>query len=141
MKLLLKRIHFGDTYTVGQLYEVTDYGQSPLCYVLEDKVREVDGQDVKVWKEQNNTAIPKGVYDVQITFSNRFQTKLPLLADVPGFTGVRIHSGNSSKDTEGCLLLGMTWDGQSDWVGSSKTAMSLVMPLIEKATGCTIEIV
>ena len=141
MKLLLKRIYFGDTYTVGQLYEVTDYGQSPLCYVLEDKVREVEGQDVKVWKEQNNTAIPKGVYDVQITFSNRFQTKLPLLDNVPGFTGIRIHSGNSSKDTEGCLLLGMTWDGQSDWVGSSKTAMSLVMPLIEKATGCTIEIV
>jgi len=141
MKLLLKRIYFGDTYTVGQLYEVTDYGQSPLCYVLEDKVREVEGQDVKVWKEQNKTAIPKGVYDVRITFSNRFQSKLPLLDNVPGFTGVRIHSGNSSKDTEGCLLVGMTWDGQSDWVGSSKTAMSLVMPLIEKATGCTIEIV
>jgi hypothetical protein len=141
MKLLLKRIHFGDNYTVGQLYEVTDFGQSPLCYVLEDKVREVEGQNVKVWKEQNNTAIPKGVYDVRITFSNRFQSKLPLLNNVPGFTGVRIHSGNSSKDTEGCLLLGMTWDGQSDWVGSSKTAMSLVMPLIEKATGCTIEIV
>lgn len=141
MKLLLKRIHFGDTYTVGQLYEVTDYGQSPLCYVLEDKVREVEGQDVKVWKEQNKTAIPKGVYDVQITFSNRFQTKLPILANVPGFTGVRIHSGNSSKDTEGCLLVGMTWDGGSDWVGSSKTAMSLVMPLIEKAESCTIEIV
>ena len=141
MKLLLKRIYFGDTYTVGQLYEVTDYGQSPLCYVLEDKFREVEGQDVKVWKEQNKTAIPKGVYDVRITFSNRFQSKLPLLDNVPSFTGVRIHSGNSSKDTEGCLLVGMTWDGQSDWVGSSKTAMSLVMPLIEKATGCTIEIV
>jgi heme-degrading monooxygenase HmoA len=141
MKLLLKRIHFGETYTVGQLYEVTDFGQSPLCYVLEDKVREVDGQDVKVWKEQNTTAIPKGVYDVRITFSNRFQSKLPLLDNVPGFTGVRIHSGNSSKDTEGCLLVGMTWDGQSDWVGSSKTAMSLLMPLIERAEGCTIEIV
>jgi hypothetical protein len=141
MKLLLKRIHFGDNYTVGQLYEVTDYGQSPLCYVLEDKVREIEGQDVKVWKEQNNTAIPKGVYDVQITMSPKFKTRLPLLLNVPGFTGIRIHSGNSSKDTEGCLLLGMTWDGQSDWVGSSKTAMSLVMPLIEKATGCTIEIV
>lgn len=141
MKLLLNRIHFGDTYTVGQLYEVTDFGQSPLCYVLEDKVREVDGQDVKVWKEQNHTAIPRGTYNVSVTMSNRFKIRLPLLANVPGFTGVRIHSGNSSKDTEGCILVGMTWDGESDWVGSSKTAMSLLMPLIERAEVCSIEIV
>lgn len=141
MKLLLKRIHFGETFTVGQLYEVTDYGQSPLCYVLEDKYREVEGQDVKVWKEQNQTAIPKGTYDVSITFSNRFQTRLPLLANVPGFTGIRIHSGNSSKNTEGCLLVGMTWDGKSDWIGSSKIAMGLLMPMIERAKECTIKIV
>lgn len=141
MKLLLKRIHLGDTFTVGQLYEVTDFGESPLCYVLEDKVREVEGQDVKVWKEQNKTAIPKGIYSVSITFSNRFQTKLPVLADVPGFTGIRIHSGNSSKDTEGCLLVGMTWDGKSDWIGSSKVAMGLLMPMIDRAEDCTIEIV
>ena len=141
MKLLLKRIHFGETFTVGQLYEVTEYGQSPLCYVLEDKYREVEGQDVKVWKVQDKTAIPKGVYDVRITFSNRFQSKLPLLIDVPGFTGIRIHTGNSSKNTEGCLLVGMTWDGKSDWIGSSKVAMGLIMPMIERAKDCTIEIV
>lgn len=141
MKLLLKRIHFGETFTVGQLYEVTEYGQSPLCYVLEDKYREVEGQDVKVWKVQDKTAIPKGVYDVRITFSNRFQSKLPLLLNVPGFTGIRIHTGNSSKNTEGCLLVGMTWDGKSDWIGSSKVAMGLIMPMIERAEDCTIEIV
>ena len=141
MKLLLKRIHFGETFTVGQLYEVTDYGQSPLCYVLEDKYREVEGQDVKVWKVQDKTAIPKGVYDVRITFSNRFQSKLPLLLNVPGFTGIRIHAGNSSKNTEGCLLVGMTWDGKSDWIGSSKVAMGLLMPMIERAEDCSIEIV
>ncbi len=141
MKLVLKRIHFGDTFTVGQLYEDTGYGQSPICYVLEDKYREVEGQDVKVWKEQNKTAIPKGVYDVRITFSNRFQCKLPQLMDVPGFTGIRIHTGNSSKNTEGCLLVGMTWDGKSDWIGSSKVAMGVLIPLIERAETCTIEIV
>ncbi len=141
MKLLLKRIHFGETFTVGQLYEITDYGQSPLCYVLEDKYREVEGQDVKVWKEQDKTAIPKGVYDVRITFSNRFQSKLTILIDAPGFTGTRIHAGNSSKNTEGCLLVGMTWDGKSDWIGSSKVAMGLLMPMIERAEDCTIEIV
>ena len=141
MKLLLKRIHFGETFTVGQLYESTEYGDRPVCYVLEDKYREVEGQDVKVWKEQDKTAIPKGTYNVSITFSNRFQTRLPLLANVPGFTGVRIHSGNSSKNTEGCLLVGMTWDGRSDWIGSSKVAMSFLMPMIENSKSCVIEIV
>lgn len=141
MKLLLKRIHFGETFTVGQLYEVTDYGQSPICYVLEDKYREIDGKDVKTWKVQDQTAIPKGVYDVRITLSNRFKTRLPLLLNVPGFTGIRIHAGNSSKNTEGCLLVGMTWDGKSDWIGSSKVAMGLLMPMIERAKDCTIEIV
>jgi hypothetical protein len=141
MKLLLKRIHFGDTFTVGQLYEITELGENPICYILEDKYREVDGQDVKVWKEQDKTAIPKGIYDVSITFSKRFQTRLPILADVPWFTGVRIHSGNSSKNTEGCLLVGMTWDGKSDWIGSSKVAMGVLMPMLEKVKDCTIEIV
>lgn len=141
MKLLLKRIHFGDTFTVGQLYQITDLGENPICYTLEDKYREVEGQDVKVWKEQNQTAIPKGTYDVSITFSNRFQTRLPLLANVPGFTGIRIHSGNSSKNTEGCILVGMTWDGKSDWIGSSKVAMGVLMPMLDHNAINTIEIV
>jgi len=140
MNLVLRRIHFGENFTVGQLYEVTEHGENPICYTLEDKYREVDGQDVQVWKVQDKTAIPKGVYDVRITFSNRFQSRLPLLLNVPGFTGIRIHSGNSSKNTEGCLLVGMTWDGKSDWIGSSKIAMGVLMPMIEKAKDCTIDI-
>lgn len=142
MRLILKRIHFGDTFTVGQLYEETAYGLSPLCYTLEDKVRQVEGQPVSSWKVQNETAIPRGTYPVSITFSNRFQTRLPLLSNVDGYTGVRIHSGNSSKNTEGCILVGMTWDGKSDWIGSSKVAMSSLMPIIENSTSpVTIEVI
>ena len=59
MNLILKRIHEGETFTVGQLYEETKYGLSPLCYTLEDKVRQVDGQPVSSWKVQNETAIPR----------------------------------------------------------------------------------
>lgn len=134
MKLFLKRIHFGDTFTVGQLYEDTGFSLAPICYTLEDKFREVDGQPVSQWKVQNETAIPRGVYNVAITFSNRFQSRLPQLMDVDGFTGIRIHTGNNSSNTEGCILVGMTWDGHSDWIGSSKVAMSSLMPLIENST-------
>lgn len=134
MKLLLKRIHFGETFTVGQLYEDTGFSLAPICYTLEDKFREVEGAPVKDWKVQNKTAIPRGTYSVDITLSNRFKTKLPLLNNVEGFEGIRIHSGNSSENTEGCILVGMTWDGRSDWIGSSKVAMSSLMPLLENST-------
>lgn len=134
MNLILKRIHFGDTFTVGKLYCNDKF----ICYTLEDKVREIEGQPVSSWKVQNETAIPTGTYDVSITFSNRFQTRLPLLANIDGFTGVRIHTGNSSKNTEGCLLVGMTWDGKSDWIGSSKVAYSILEPLIQEP--CSISI-
>ena len=134
MNLILKRIHEGETFTIGQLYEETKYGLSPICYTLEDKVRLVEGQSVKDWKVQDKTAIPTGTYDVVVTMSNRFKTKLPLLQNVEGFTGVRIHSGNHSGNTEGCILVGMTWDGKSDWIGSSKVAMSAVLPIIENST-------
>ena len=134
MNLILKRIHEGETFTVGQLYEETKYGLSPICYTLEDKVRQVEEKPVKEWKVQDKTAIPTGTYDVVVTMSNRFKVKLPLLQDVEGFTGVRIHSGNHSGNTEGCILVGMTWDGKSDWIGSSKVAMSALMPIIENST-------
>ncbi len=134
MRLLLKRIHFGENFTVGQLYEETKYGLSPICYTLEDKFRQVAGKPVKDWKVQDKTAIPTGTYDVVVTMSNRFKTKLPLLENVEGFTGIRIHSGNHSGNTEGCILVGMTWDGKSDWIGSSKVAMSALMPIIENST-------
>ena len=80
MNLELKRVKFGEDYTIGHLSVDGRF----LCYTLEDKVREVIGEPVSSWKVQNQTAIPKGVYPVIITMSARFRTRLPLLMDVPG---------------------------------------------------------
>ncbi len=129
MNLKLERIYLGDTFTVGKL----SYEDKFICYTLEDKVREVEGQPVSSWKIQNETAIPRGTYPISITFSNRFQVRLPLLSNVDGYTGIRIHTGNTSKNTEGCILVGSSWDGKSDWIGSSKIAFSSLMPLIEES--------
>ena len=87
MLIEVKRFEFKDTYTVGKMYIDNIYE----CYTLEDVVRtgaKVNGQ----------TAIPTGTYNVIINHSNRFNRDLPLLENVPNFTGVRIHSGNTSSN-------------------------------------------
>jgi hypothetical protein len=105
MKLELKRKALKETYTIGDLF----IGGVFFCNVLEDKVRDIDkdGQfdhgEVKVFAE---TAIPYGTYQIDMTYSNRFKRILPLLENVPGFEGIRIHPGNTAVDTHGCLLVG-----------------------------------
>ena len=97
MKVTVKRTFKGSEYTIGKLYIDGAY----FCDTLEDVVRPTG---VKI---PGKTAIPAGTYKVKKTMSPRFKTILPEILNVPNFTGVRIHSGNTAKDTEGCLLLGL----------------------------------
>jgi hypothetical protein len=95
MIVTVKRTFKGTEYTIGKLYIDGQY----FCDTLEDTVRKE--------KIAGKTAIPAGKYHVKKTYSPRFKTILPEIQNVPGFTGVRIHSGNTAKDTDGCLLLGL----------------------------------
>lgn len=106
MKLELKRKALMDAYTVGDLF-INDVF---FCNVLEDKVRDFnkdgdlnDSGETKVYGE---TAIPYGIYTIDLTYSNRFKKILPLIENVKGFEGIRIHPGNTAVDTHGCLLVG-----------------------------------
>lgn len=92
-----------------------------ICFGLEDTVREVDGQPVESWKVKGETAIPYGTYPLEITYSNRFKKDMLQIMDVPGFAGIRIHAGNTSVDTEGCLLVGDTHG--TDFIGNSRSAL------------------
>ena len=102
MELLLTRLRYEKTHTNGQLYVNGDF----FCFTLEDVVREVDGKPVAEWKVQNETAIPQGRYKVTLEDSPRFGPETISLNQVPGFSKIRIHAGNTDKDTEGCILLG-----------------------------------
>lgn len=145
MELILKRTDFGET-CMGSL----SLNGNHICYTLEDKVREPsaeydispsaeratqqDGRGsqnlISSWKVPGQTAIPRGRYQIELSMSKRFGKILPLLLSVPGFSGVRIHSGNTTKDTEGCILLGMSRGAES--VYSSKVAMVKFLDLISE---------
>lgn len=109
MKLKLVRDTFTDKSTIGKLYINDKYE----CFTLEDTNREVFYNKENYWKStftkvEGNTCIPVGEYKVIINLSNRFKKEMPLLLDVPGYKGVRIHSGNVPADTLGCILVGTT---------------------------------
>ena len=120
MELTLKRTDFTEKSTIGEL-SIDGVFE---CFTLEDKVRET--------KIKNITAIPAGRYEVVITFSNRFQTPLPLLLNVPNFEGVRIHPGNTAENTEGCILVGQ--QKQVDFIGASRAAFAPLFDRIKAAS-------
>lgn len=137
MKLKLERPENpqGDC-TIGELF----IDSIPECFSLEDKVREIEGQPVEAWKVKGQTAIPVGTYPVTITYSNRFKRDLPLVGQVPGFEGIRIHPGNTAEDTEGCLLVGRTKTDKA--VGESRAAFNQLFDKIKSAldSGDTVSI-
>ena len=98
--LTLTRIAKRADYTIGRL---EDENGVKICDTLEPKYRDYKGGELKVPRK---SAVPEGTYQVVITKSKKFGKYLPLLVGVPGFEGVRIHSGNTVNDTEGCILVG-----------------------------------
>ena len=57
-------------------------------------------------KVAGKTAIPEGTYKLEMKFSTKFKTQMPFLQNVPHFTGIMIHVGNSVRNTSGCILIG-----------------------------------
>lgn len=121
VELIIQRQKLGQAYTQGTL---TVDGRH-VCYTLEDVVR---APGVKIFGE---TAIPPGRYRTLITWSPHFGRYMPELLGVPNFSGIRIHSGNSSADTEGCILVGEKL-GDGDWIFLSRDAAAEVQTIIEE---------
>lgn len=130
MKLALKRIALRPTYTIGKLYIDDAY----FCDTLEDTVRDINKSgkfDNGEQKIKGKTAIPYGTYEIKWTYSPRFKKYTPQLMNVPSFEGIRVHAGNTSADTEGCLILGE--NKQVGKVLNSRATINKFYPIIKEA--------
>ncbi len=98
----------GDEGLKGDRGLTGDGGLQPFCDTLEPPRRNLlnGGKWDKRLKVKGMTAIPEGRYLMRFTYSPKFGKRLFQLMDVPLFDGIRIHSGNSVKDTQGCILVG-----------------------------------
>lgn len=121
---LFREVSKGDA-TLSRLFN----GEQFLCDVLEDEVREVEGRPVEEWKIHGATAIPSGTYNIVLENSQRFGPDTITLQNVLGFKYIRGHAGNTSADTEGCLLFG-TRSGENT-VRNSRVALAKVKALIK----------
>lgn len=125
MQINIIRTYFSDACTIGEL---SIEGSEFRCYTLEDCDRRLSSEDslehVKELKVYGKTAIPYGTYEVAITYSNRFKKFLPLLLNVKGFDGIRIHAGNTEEDTLGCVLVGEQKDVLNNRILNSRDAFN-----------------
>ena len=148
MEILVKRIAKKSKYTIGKLYIDGQY----ICNTLEDTDRGLDQnmplEEIKKKKVYGETAIPTGVYKVDMnTISPKFKSrtwakpyggKLPRLIEVPGYEGVLIHAGNKAEDSLGCVLV-----GENKVVGqviNSQASFKKVMNILTKGDNITITI-
>lgn len=128
MKIVVKRTCKYPTSILGEMYIDDEF----FAYTLEDVYREV-----KVYGE---TCIDSGTYNIIVTMSTRFKVELPLLLNVKGFEGVRIHGGNTDVDTHGCILIGKKVDFKRGVISNCKERVSTITKMI-KENKATIEII
>ncbi|WP_239060755.1 DUF5675 family protein [Bacteroides sp. 519] len=130
MEIMLKRTAKKREYTIGKLYLNDKY----FCDTLEDTVRDLSKEE----KVPGKTAIPAGIYKVIVNKSPRFGRQLPKLLDVPHFTGILIHKGNTSNNTSGCILVGESI--KNGMAFNSAYYEQELVELLCKETDITIEI-
>lgn len=137
-KLTLVRFPSIGDYTEGKLYIDDQF----FCDTLENKDRglnqEMSELEIKKRKIYGQTCIPSGQYKVILSMSGKFKRVLPEILNVKGFSGIRMHRGNTSKDTLGCILVGEKC-GNGVITKSTVTEQSLINKLTNKTIVITIK--
>lgn len=128
--ILIKRVALKPTYTIGHMYFNGKY----VCDTLEDTVRDLDKDgkfDNGEVKIKGQTAVPYGIYEVVWAHSPKYKRYTPRLLNVNSFSGILIHSGNTAKDTDGCILVGE--NKQKGMVLNSRATVAKIYPIIRDA--------
>lgn len=141
LELKLKREESEDSFTLGAI-KIDD---QLFCYTVEDVERDLkdlngdgDFNDKGEGKVYGETAIKKGRYRVIVTWSPKYKRLMPLLVNVEGFEGIRIHSGNKAEDSHGCIIIGLT--RTKNGVGRSRDACRALMKILKGRRMVVIEI-
>lgn len=138
MEIVVKRIFTCKDYTIGRLFIDGAY----YCDTLEDCDRGLDqgmtDEEIRRLKVYGKTAIPTGRYRVVLTYSNRFRKVLPEILNVKGYSGVRIHTGNTPEDTLGCILVGR--NTKKGMVTDSRKMFAPLLDRMKKAKDITLTI-
>jgi len=131
MQLILKRFADNGQATIGGLY----FGTKLLCFTLEDEAR--------LTKVKGETRIPAGEYEIKYRtvgghhekYSKLYKNHKGMLElqNVPNFQFILIHIGNYEKDTDGCLLVGMSANANPFTIQSSTQAYLMVYDLVSEA--------
>ena len=114
----------GEGFTPGDLY----VDGLRTGYTCEDEDRRLEDNGEKVY---GRTCIARGVYDLEVSFSMRFQRELPAVLGVESFTGIRIHGGNRAEASLGCILLGQV--RPSTGVAKCAATVTRVIAMIKAA--------
>ena len=123
MKIFVERKYYKNGYTIGNMYLNGQW----LCNTLEPP----RGDATQTITSGSRKAIADGTYRVQMYLSPKFRARLPLLLNVPGRSGILIHAGNTAKDTQGCILVGMNTKVGS--VMNSKKCLKKIIDAVSKA--------
>ena len=135
LQLRLKRNTRYTSCTIGSITAYDADGELDFfCYTLEDFCNNTYNcqtpDEIKAVKVAGKTAIPFGAYKVVFEHSPRFGRDMLTIKNVPGFSGIRIHSGNTDKDTDGCILCGLGVSGTS--ITDSRRAVKLLEDLVRE---------
>lgn len=106
MEAVLERAWKRDTYTIGRVFIDGKWFSESLEDPDRGLTQDMPLEEIKRRKVYGETAIPTGTYTVKMTWSPKYKRMMPEVLNVPGFSGIRIHSGNTEKDSLGCILLG-----------------------------------
>lgn len=127
----------GEPFTPGRMFAAGLH----LGYTCEDEDRHLETVGIEE-KKYGRTAISRGMYRIEVSFSQRFQKPLPVVIDVPAFAGVRIHGGNRAEDSLGCILLGQvrTAGGIAQCAATVSRLIAMIKTATSRGEKCYLEV-